>query len=430
MAFLRWTFNTAVTVVVALLLVRALAEFVPALNGLPLIGKLIRSWDPTLQGAFQALGLPWSRDVRGLGLPAVAIGLIVGRMVLMDAIDRANAPKRPARPPAAAPTPAPAVDPLATQLTAGTPGAAQPIRSVTGTGFLQSGHGVAGLVPHHIGRYEVLEELGHGAMGRVYKATDPKIGRTVAIKTLSAVGVGPEMEQYRARFLLEAKSAGRLNHPNIVAVHDVADDSYGRPCLVLEFVDGTTLDRLTSDAPLSLKQTLDYISQIARALEYAHGHGIVHRDVKPANIMVTAQGQAKLSDFGIAKIEGTTLTIAGQVLGTPAFMSPEQCLGTPVDHRSDIFSLGTVLYTLLAGTKPFPGDTFTSVAYKVVHTEPMPLRDIDPKLPIELDDILFRSLGKAPAARYASAGLMADDIDAVRATLPRDVAMATPPKVA
>jgi hypothetical protein len=426
MAFLRWLFNTAVTVIVTLLLVRALTEFMPGLNAIPLIGKLIRAWDPTLQSIFQTLGLPWSRDVRGLGLPAVAVGLIVARTMIMEAVDRATAPKRPPAPPRPAATAAAAIDPQATVLTGGTPGAPQTVRSVTGTGFQQSGPMVAGMVPQQIGRYEVLEELGHGAMGRVYKATDPKIGRTVAIKTLSAVGVGPEMEQYRARFLLEAKSAGRLNHPHIVAVYDVADDMYGRPCLVLEFVEGTTLDRMTSDAPLTLSQTLDFVSQIARALEYAHGHGIVHRDVKPANIMLTAHGQAKLSDFGIAKIEGTTLTIAGQVLGTPAFMSPEQCMGLPVDFRSDIFSLGTVLYTLLAGTKPFPGDTFTSVAYKVVHTEHVPLHDIDPKLPIELDDVLLRSLAKDPAGRYASAGRMADDIDAIRATLPRELAAAAP----
>ena len=272
-----------------------------------------------------------------------------------------------------------------------------------------------------LGRYEILGELGHGAMGTVYKASDPKIGRTVAIKTLSATGMAAsELEQYRARFLVEAKSAGRLNHPHVVAVHDVTDDDQGKPCLVLEFVEGTTLDRLVADEHLSLPRLLELIAQIARALAYAHAHGIIHRDVKPANIMVTVDGRAKLSDFGIAKLEGTTMTIAGQVMGTPAFMSPEQCTGSTLDNRSDIFSLGAVLYTLVAGEKPFPGDTFTSVAYKVVHTTQLPVRDFNPTLPEQLDTILAKCLSKDPQSRYASADLLASDLESLRASLPSE----------
>jgi serine/threonine-protein kinase len=203
-----------------------------------------------------------------------------------------------------------------------------------------------------------------------------------------------------------------------VAVHDVTDDEQGRPCLVLEFVEGTTLDRLVMEEQIPLVRLLELVAQIARALAYAHANGIIHRDVKPANIMVTRAGQAKLSDFGIAKLEGTSMTIAGQVMGTPAFMSPEQCTGSGVDHRSDIFSLGAVLYTLSSGEKPFPGDTFTTVAYKVVHTSPPPVRELNPALPEQLDAILGRCLAKGKDERYSSADVLASDLEILRSTLP------------
>jgi serine/threonine-protein kinase len=186
---------------------------------------------------------------------------------------------------------------------------------------------------------------------------------------------------------------------------------------VLEFVEGRTLDKITSKSRLPLPVALDYVSQIARALAYAHNQGIIHRDVKPANIMITASGQAKLSDFGIAKIEGTTLTVAGQVLGTPAFMSPEQCRGASIDHRSDIFSLGAVLYLLSTNVRPFPGDTFTSVAYQVVHNEQLAVNEVDPGLPSALQGMIARCLMKNAEARYPSAAQLADELDALRQTL-------------
>ena len=407
-----WLLNTAVTLLVVLLLLRGLVEYVPALGNFPPIRALLRWWDPHLIRVTQGLGLPWSHDVRGMGLPALAVALIVARVMVEDVVRRLRLPApKPAAPTPTAVVPAPTPSDERTALAAGQPA---PVQSVTGTAFLASG-GVSRSAPGRIGRYEIIEELGRGAMGTVYKAQDPKIGRTVAIKTISAVGNGPEMEQYRARFLVEAKSAGRLSHPGIVTVHDVTEDEAGHPCLVLEFVEGETLDRRVADQPLSLDQALDIVGQVARALAFAHAQGVVHRDVKPANIMITASGQAKLSDFGIAKIEGTTMTIAGQILGTPAFMSPEQCSGNPVDHRSDIFSLGTVLYTLVTGSKPFPGDTFTAVAYKVAHTEQAPVRQVNPMLPAALDVIIARCLAKDPAARYASATLLADDLADVRA---------------
>ena len=407
----RWMLRTVFVLVVALLLVRALLEYLPALQAAPLFRALMRSWDPVLSELVEATGLSWSREVRALLLPGVAVALILVRTLLEDLFERLTAPKK------GLVTAGASADVAATIIK----GAGS--LSASGTAFRPGGTPsgvtepvvVAGM---HIGRYEILEELGHGAMGVVYKAQDPKIGRIVAIKTLSAAGQGTELEQYRARFLVEAKSAGRLNHPNIVAVHDVTEDDQGKPCLVLEFVEGTTLDRLVAEENLSLSRLLELVAQIARALAYAHAHGIVHRDVKPANIMVTQTGQAKLSDFGIAKLEGTSMTIAGQVMGTPAFMSPEQCTGTGVDARSDIFSLGSVLYTLSAGEKPFPGDTFTSVAYKVVHTQHPPVRDLNPALPEQLDVILARCLAKEPAQRYASADVLAADIEYLRASLP------------
>ena len=423
-----WALNTLVLLAVVALVIRAAVEFIPPMAGFVPVKFLMKWMDPSLQYAYKSLGLPWSRDARGFGLPVFALGLFVVRGLIGDAVEKwldpllrpkpKAVPREPVPAPAA-PTGAP-IDPQATAMM--TPGQAAPVQSVTGTQFLPQQGGSQ--VPLKIGRYEILCELGRGAMGTVYKANDPKIGRTVAIKTISAVGMGPEMEQYRARFLVEAKSAGRLSHPGVVAVYDVTDDDFGRPSLVLEFVDGQTLDKIASEAPLPLARTLDLMSQIARALAYAHAQGIVHRDVKPANIMVTGSGQAKLSDFGIAKIEGTTLTVAGQVLGTPAFMSPEQCSGTGVDFRSDIFSFGAVLYTLVSGMKPFPGDTFTSVAYKVVHTEHVPLRELDARLPAALDDIIARCLAKDPAKRYPSASQIADELDAVRAALPRAEATA------
>ncbi|MGH8443351.1 MAG: serine/threonine-protein kinase [Nevskiaceae bacterium] len=407
----RWMVRTAFLLVVGMLLIRTLVEYLPALQAAPLFRAMVRSWDPMLSDIVEGVGLTWSREVRALLLPGVAVGLILLRLLVEDVLDRMFAP----------PKRAPTGLTGAHNVTATVIKGAGPLPA-GGTAFRPQGAASATGEPQvmatRISRYEILEELGHGAMGIVYKAQDPKIGRIVAIKTLSAAGQGTELEQYRARFLVEAKSAGRLNHPNIVAVHDVTDDEAGRPCLVLEFVEGTTLDRMVIDEQVSLARLLEMIGQVARALAYAHRHGIVHRDVKPANIMVTRNGQAKLSDFGIAKLEGTSMTIAGQVMGTPAFMSPEQCTGSGVDARSDIFSLGSVLYTLSAGEKPFAGDTFTAVAYKVVHTQHPPVRDMNPELPEQLDVILARCLAKDPARRYQSADDLASDVEALRASLP------------
>jgi serine/threonine-protein kinase len=263
-----------------------------------------------------------------------------------------------------------------------------------------------------LGRYELLEELGRGAMGVVYKARDPQIDRHVAVKVLTtAPGLDPgEAQQHRERFQREARAAGRLAHPNIVTIHDVGEDQ-GRSFLVMELVEGQALDRiLRTRRPLPLAEVLTIGEQVASALDYAHRHGIIHRDVKPANILLTREGAVKVTDFGIARITGADTTQAGQTFGTPSYMSPEQVQGLALDGRSDIFSLGTVLYEVLSGEKAFPGETISTILYRIVHEDPIPLRRLDPAFPAALETCLQKALAKDPAARYARATDVARDI--------------------
>ena len=220
------------------------------------------------------------------------------------------------------------------------------------------------------GRYEILEELGRGGMGVVYRARDPHINRIVAIKSVPLVGLPPDVQnEYRERFAREAEAAGRLSHPGIVTIFDVGEDSETRsPYIVMEFVKGQSLE----SAQLSAFDAVRVVQEIADALDTAHSQGIVHRDLKPSNILLTDDGRSKIADFGIARLDLSELTTTGQVLGTPAFMSPEQLRGEPVDGRSDLFSLGVILYTLLTGHRPFQGNSVYTVSYKVVHHEPVP----------------------------------------------------------
>src|SRR5579863_2572205 len=208
------------------------------------------------------------------------------------------------------------------------------------------------------GRYEILGELGRGAMGIVYKARDPKINRVVAVKTISLAGQPPEEEQeYRERFVHEAEAAGRLSHPGIVTIFDVGEEPETRaPYIVMEFVAGQSLDKLLlskEDRKLTVEKALQLALEVAEALDCAHGQGVVHRDVKPANILLTEDGHAKIADFGVAKLNFANATATGRTLGTPAYMSPEQLNGDPVDGRSDLFSLGVILYAVVTGYKPF-----------------------------------------------------------------------------
>ncbi|HLK08233.1 MAG TPA: serine/threonine-protein kinase [Candidatus Angelobacter sp.] len=269
---------------------------------------------------------------------------------------------------------------------------------------------------HQLGRYEIVAELGRGAMGAVFRARDPKIDRTVAIKTIAVPASSKhDAEHYRQRFFREAQAAGRLSHPGIVTIYDVGEDEATHtPFIVMECVEGDSLDRVvaaTAAKKLPREIALKLLRQIAEALDYAHRQGIVHRDIKPANIMVTTEGQPKIADFGIAKLAMAETTLPGHVVGTPAYMSPEQLNGKAVDGRSDLFSVGVIAYWLLTGVKPFDGDTLTEICVQVVTKDPAPPSEIAPDLNIDVDYVLSRALAKDPAMRYQSGSEMAADLD-------------------
>jgi class 3 adenylate cyclase len=274
-----------------------------------------------------------------------------------------------------------------------------------------------------IGRYEILKELGRGAMGAVYQARDPQIGRIVAIKVIMVGNQPPEvLDDYKARFYREAQTAGQMSHPGIVTIYDMAESGDGNPYLVMEFVEGQTLDKILAPqkpgeaiGPMPLKQKLDIAAQVADALDYAHRRKVIHRDIKPANILVTPEGKAKIADFGIAKMAGTQMTHTGLLVGTPAFMSPEQITGSEVDSRSDIFSFGVLAYWMLTGKRPFPGDAITQIAYKVVHAPPVPIRELNPEIPQEVEPVIFKCLAKKPDDRYTTARDLASDLENLKA---------------
>ncbi|MEP7013516.1 MAG: serine/threonine-protein kinase [Acidobacteriota bacterium] len=271
-------------------------------------------------------------------------------------------------------------------------------------------------IPQKLGRYEIREELGKGAMGIVYLARDPLIGRLVALKTFRlGFSVGDrDIEQFRARFIREAQSAGILSHPGIVTVHDVVERSEeGLAFIAMEYVRGSNLKMLLQgDAPLELAFVADVIAQISAALDYAHAHGVIHRDVKPANVILTGDGKVKLTDFGIARLDSSNLTQEGQMLGTPNYMAPEQVMGKDVDHRADLFSLGVVLYEMLTGHKPFAGENLTQVSHRIVYEPFTPPEKFVRDLPPALRAVLTKALEKSPADRYSTASDLARDLSA------------------
>jgi len=261
-----------------------------------------------------------------------------------------------------------------------------------------------------IGRYEILGELGQGAMGIVYRGRDPIINRPVAIKTIrfDRLYEASEIQDMKARFFKEAQAAGKLIHPSIVTVFDVGDEK-GLSFIAMEYVEGKDLSCFnTPDSLLPWRQICAITADAAEALDFAHRQGVVHRDIKPANIMLTPDGQVKVMDFGIAKIASSTMTQMGSIMGTPPYMSPEQIDGPDVDGRSDLFSLGSVLYELLTGTKPFKGENMAALWHQILEASAVPASSINTSLPSRLDDILSCALAKSPQDRYQSGKQMAD----------------------
>ena len=270
-----------------------------------------------------------------------------------------------------------------------------------------------------IGRYRIEALLGTGAMGEVYRAHDPAIDRLVAIKVVRPELVaGSGGEQLLERFRREARAAGRRFHPNIVAIWDFGDDN-GTPFLVMELVEGQSLDQLIkSCGSLEPRRSVAIVTQVLSALGFAHASGIVHRDIKPSNIMVLPGDQVKVADFGIARLEASEFTIVGDLLGTPAYMAPEQLSGGPIDHRTDLFATGVILFEMLTGVKPFRGKSITEIISFMEKRGPEDIRALNPGVPEAMKHVIGKSVAFDPAQRYADAAAFSKAVADAMPALP------------
>jgi eukaryotic-like serine/threonine-protein kinase len=260
-----------------------------------------------------------------------------------------------------------------------------------------------------VSHYKIVERIGHGGMGVVYKAEDTRLKRAVALKFLAPSAL--DDEEVRARFTREAQAAAALDHPNICATFGI-DEFSGRAFIVMAFIRGEDLDKRIARKPIEVQDALDIALGVAQGLQEAHEKGIVHRDIKPSNIKITLNGVAKVMDFGLAKLaDSSGITKTGMTIGTAAYMSPEQTLGQPVDHRTDIWSLGVVTYQMLSGKLPFAGEYEQVIRYGVLNEDPVPLREVCPGASPDVEQIVLKAITKDPADRFQTA---ADLVAALR----------------
>lgn len=282
-----------------------------------------------------------------------------------------------------------------------------------------------------LGKYEISSILGKGAMGIVYKAIDPDINRKVAIKTIrfDLVTEGSDSEEMMQRFMREAQAAGKLSHPNIITIYDVGREQ-DLTYIVMQFIEGPSLQRIiASGEKFTTQEVVFLMTKMCSALAYAHKFGIVHRDIKPGNILIDNDGNPYICDFGVARVETSTLTQSGTAVGTPSYMSPEQVKGKKVDKRSDIFALGCILYEFLTGKRPFEAESITTVIYKIINEEPPSLAEVKKGLPEGFEHIIGKALAKDPEERYQSCEQLAADLRDLDKLAEKTIAITTPEAV-
>ena len=266
-----------------------------------------------------------------------------------------------------------------------------------------------------IGKYQIIEELGKGAMGVVYKAFDPDINREVAIKTIRIhmISEDLEKEEIMKRFLREAQAAGKLQHPNIITIYDIGREN-NMAYIVMQYIEGSSLQKMISSGEkYAVHRIIQLMSDLCDALSFAHQNGIVHRDIKPANILIDKNGKPYIVDFGVVHIEASTMTQEGTTIGTPSYMSPEQVMGKKIDNRSDVFSLGAILYELLTSKKPFGSESITTVIYRIIHEEPPSLTDVKQDVPPGFQHIINKALAKNPEGRYQTCNELSAELKAL-----------------